>query len=274
MKYCFFNKKIILEDKAKIGINDLGLLRGYAIFEYLRSYNGKPFLFDYHMDRFENSAKLAKLKIPYSRSKILEIIIKLIKINRMPDAGIRIVLTGGSSEDGITPQNEGNFFISLYNLHTLPMEIYQNGGVLITKENQRELFGAKTTNYINLMSCYDDKKEKNAIDVLYISRGKILECATSNFFIFKGDNLITAKENILLGTRRRLILNLVKGKFKISEREIILKDLLSADEAFISSTTREIVPIVKIDKIKIDNGKPGERTKFLMSEYGKITNSL
>ncbi|MBI4708602.1 MAG: aminotransferase class IV [Candidatus Portnoybacteria bacterium] len=274
-KYCYLNGKVIPEEKAKVSINDIGLLRGYGVFDYLRTYNGKPFLLNEHLARFEKSAKSLNLKVPASKKEVGNIILSLLAKNKIEDAAIRIVLTGGESQNGITCDYDcPTFFITTKELPECPPHIYEKGVKMITCEHQREKPEAKSNNYATMMSLMGLKEKKKAFEILYTSKGFVLEGATCNFFIFKNNSLITAKENILHGTRRGLILKLAKNKFKVIERPLKLKEALGASEAFISSTSRGIVPVVKIDDNKIGNGKVGENTRYLMNIFWEYINKV
>ncbi|MFH1226063.1 MAG: aminotransferase class IV [bacterium] len=273
-EYCYLNGQILPTNQARISVNDLGVLRGYGVFDFLRTYHGQPFLFKEHLARLANSAKLINLKIPLSAKQISAVISQLLKKNKLKEATIKIVLTGGPSDDGISYQGRPTFFILARKLKPWPAEIYSRGGKLITGECQRPLFDAKTTNYLNLFTLGDKKKKQNATEILYVCQGKVLEGATSNFFIFQGKKLITPKNNILIGMTRNLILKLSKKDFIVQERDIKIKDLTKADEAFVAATTREIMPIVKIDSQKIGTGQVGPNTKRLMALFRQHTDKL
>jgi len=267
-KYCFLNGKITPLSKAKVNVSDIGLLRGYGVFDYLRSYNGRPFLFKEHFDRFKKSADQLKIKIPISEKKIEKVVNKLLIKNRIKNAGIRIVLTGGSSADSINYDfNSPTFFILIDDLHSYPSFIYNKGVKLITFEYQREKPNAKSNNYITMVSLKELKEKKKAFEVLYTFNNHILEGSTCNFFIFKRGTLVTSKDNILHGTRRNLVLGLAKGKFKTEERPIKLNEIKEASEAFVTSTSRDIVPVVKVDNVIIGNGKVGKNTKYMMNLF-------
>ena len=271
-KYCFLNRKIIEENKSCLGLDDIGVLRAYACFEFLRTHNGKPFLFNEHWKRFQNSAKILNLKIPISKQKVKSIIKKLLAKNKFKESNVRIVLTGGKIKNGMDyDKNKPTFYILVTGVHESPKLFYKKGVRLITYKHQRENFKAKTINYIIGIKLSRLLREKKANDVLYITDKKILEIATGNLFIINNNKLITAKKDVLIGTTRNLIIKLVKKDFKVEERDIFLNELKSADEAFITSTTRGIMPVVKIDRQLISGGKVGEKTKYLMKIFENYT---
>jgi branched-subunit amino acid aminotransferase/4-amino-4-deoxychorismate lyase len=265
--YAYVNGKISPAAEAAVSVNDLGLLRGYAVFDYMRTYNRKPFLIDRHLTRFANSAKTLGLRVPLSEKEIEETIAGLIsKGNEKSDVGIRFVLTGGTTSDGITPSSP-TFIIIIESLTEQSEELYNKGIKLITHEFQREIPKVKTTNYKKAIQLLPEKMRQDAFEVLYCSLGNILETTRNNFFIFKGDTLITPNENVLPGITRGFVLELAKGKFNIEERVLKVSELKEADEAFITGTTKKILPVVQVDQQTIADGKPGKNSIKLLELF-------
>lgn len=258
------------ENRVGINTRDLGVLRGFGVFDVLRTYNGKPFMLKDHFARLKNSAAILNLKLPISTNEFEKNISLLLKKNKFKDAVIRSVLTGGVASDGISVSSRPTFFILLESLPELNKNIYKNGIKLITHNHLREFAQAKTTNYILAILLQEKLKKEKAFEVLYVWQDKILECATSNFFIFKGDTLVTPKDNILIGITRNVILRLAKGKFKIEERDITKEELASATEAFIAATNKEIIPVVQVDGLVIGDGKVGSNTQWLMDCFSQF----
>jgi len=270
-KFCYFNGKIIPEDKAKIDLRDIGLLRGYGIFESLRTYNGKPFLLLAHYNRFKKSAQSLNIKLPVSFKILQKIISQLLQKNKFSGASIKIVLTGGIARGLKYNPSSPTFFVLTEKLPGLPKSIYGSGVKLITQSFQRDLPKIKSTNYLFTVSQNNRLKKENAFELLFINGDKILESSTGNFFMFLGDDLITPKENILPGVTRDFILKIASKKFKVKEREIEQKELENADECFITGSHKEIIPVIQIDNKKIGNAKVGPKTKELMRLYKSFT---
>jgi branched-chain amino acid aminotransferase len=270
------NNKFIDSLKAQISVYDLGLLRGYGVFDFLRTYNQKLFYLDDHLKRLLNSAKIIGLKHSYKLLQLKKIVIKTLKKNQSlslsKEFNIRIILTGGNSLDFITP-SKPNLIIMIMPLKQLDEKLYEQGAKLITKVSERTFPQAKTIIYTEAVKFLQEAKKKGANEVLLISnQGKILECTTSNFFAVMNKKLITPPTNkILSGITRKIVINLAK-KLKISviERDIDFKEIKNFDEAFITATNKEILPIIKIDNIKI-SAQPGPITQSLMSEFKKLT---
>ena len=253
-----------------MNLRDLGALRGFGVFDVLRTYNGKPFMLKEHFARLKNSAGVLDLKLPISANEFEARIFQLLKKNKFEEAVVRSVLTGGVASDGINGKTNPTFFILLEPLPTLNKNLYKNGIKLITCDHLREFAQAKTTNYILAVLLQKKLKKEKAFEVLYAWQDKILECSTSNFFIFKGDTLITPKDNILIGITRNAVMRLAKEKFKIEERDIAKEELAFATEAFISATNKEIIPVVRIDDFAVGNGRVGPNTQWLMNCFSRF----
>jgi branched-chain amino acid aminotransferase len=269
----FVNGQILPASEAKLMITDLALLRGFGIFDFFRTSNGKPFLMSHYLDRFFASARLMDLQIPYSRSRIEETVLDLIKRNGLKDAGIRMVLTGGYASDGYTP-NLPNFFILIEEIHYPDPTYYENGIKLITFEHQREWSEIKSINYLTPIKIRKQIIQKNGYDVLYYHNSNFLEVSRSNFFIIRDGVLITPGKNVLHGVTRKTVIELSKQIMKVEERDIPLIELASAEEVFLTGTTKRILPITMVDNQAIADGKPGSMTKKLINQFYEYENSF
>lgn len=266
-EFVFLNGEIVDSRIAKINIKDLAILRGYGIFDYMRTVNGKiPFMMEKHLDRFHNSATYMNLPVEYEREKIKNIIFELLRINNYEEAGVRMVLTGGYSLNNFQPAKP-NFFIVVEAINFPAREYYENGARLISHSYQREWSQAKTINYLTSVRLLDKMKKQGALEVLYYANGSILEASRSNFFLVKDKVLVTPEKDILQGITRGIILDLAQGICKIERRAIKLEELTKADETFITATTKKILPIIQIDDLVIGNGKPGLVTQQLITRF-------
>jgi len=266
--FYYLNGKIVEKDKALIQVNDLGLLRSYGIFDYFRTYRQIPFHIEDHLNRFSRSASSLNLKPPVSKKEIKKVIDELIKKNKdLKEMSFRMVLTGGPTEDAKTSEKP-TFFIIVNKAHVCPEKAYKQGVKLATLDYCREFPQTKTINYLWAVSQWKNILNKKASEILYVSEGKVLEASTSNFFMVKNKILFTPKNEILGGVTRKLVIKLAKeNKIKVIEKDIYLKEVLKADECFLTATDKEVMPAVKIDKFKIKNGQVGETTKKLIGLY-------
>ncbi len=269
----FVNDEILPASRATLKISDLTLLRGYGIFDFFRTSNGKPFLMEEYLSRFSNSASLMDLKLPLEKNKIGEVVLDLLKRNKFKESGIRMVLTGGYSEDGFTP-GEPNFFILIEPIHFPDEKYYQQGIKLITYEHLREWSDVKTINYLTPIKIRKDIEQNKGYDVLYFFNGNILEVSRSNFFIIRDGKLITPGQHVLHGITRKTVMKLAAQIMKVEERDIPVSELSHADEAFITGTTKRVMPVTLIDDRIIGNGKPGPETQNLMKLFSDFESSI
>ncbi len=263
---CALNGQILPADKYTIAINDLGLLRGYAIFDFCRTANKKPFLLPQYLTRFRNSARLMDLDLDYTDEQITCTVYQLLETSKLPFAGIRLLLTGGYTADGFTPAKP-NFLITIEELSLVPEAVVENGVKLMGYAYQREMAEIKTTNYMVALRLRKQLQQQNAYDILYHSNGNILELTRSNFFIIKDNTVITAATNILKGITRQTVLNLAEAQYKVEEREVKLAELAEADEAFLTGTNKKIIPVVQVDQQIIGDGKAGKVTRNLYQAF-------
>ena len=262
-KFAFINDSFIEEDKAMLHISDLGILRGYGIFDFFRTVNYLPLFLEDHLDRFFNSAFTMRLQLETTREELKDIIHQLILKNDIPASGIRILLTGGYSTDGYQC-TAPNLIITHHPITQRSPESFSKGIKVITHEYRRELPDVKTTNYIMGIWLEEKIKQAEADDVLYYFNGEISECPRSNFFIVTRDDVIvTPGQNILKGITRMKTIEVAKKDYEVEQRIVTMDDIRFARETFLTSTTRRIVPIVQVNDMIISNGRPGTVTTRL-----------
>lgn len=263
--FFFVKNKILPAAEAGLDLNDLGLFRGYAVFDYFRTHQGKPLFMDEYLKRFRISASQLGLSVPYSDEEIETIIWKLIPLHAYPESGVRLLLTGGSAEDIFTPV-EPTLIIRIER-SLLPEEHYYTQGIsLLSHEYLRPIPTAKTTNYIEAIRLWPKVKSTGALEILYYWEGHWLECSRSNFFVVCNGTLLTAPTTTVLpGITRQMVLHLARqNRISAEERNLPHNILTHCQEAFITATTKRVMPVVKIDDLVIGSGKPGKITQQLM----------
>lgn len=254
------------DGQATLPATDLAVLRGYGIFDYLRTYNGKPFHLEEHLTRLERSARMIGLRLPHTMDRINAIILDTLARNNHAESSIRIVVTGGSSEDNITPAGKSRLLVFVTPFTQPPAEWYTNGVKVITERSERYLPEAKTLNYIPAIVALQKAHAQDAIDAIYVDRdGRALEGTTTNLFAFFGDTLVTPGDGILLGITRQAVIDIASDLYDVETRDLNVDDLLRADEVFITSSNKEICPIRQIDDKVI--GAPGVNTRRLMEYF-------
>ena len=254
--HCFLQGHFIPLKDAGIPITDLGFQRGYGIFDFLRVTENKPLFINDHLDRFYHSAKEMRLPMSYTQVELKEIIQKLIIKNDLRDSGIRILLSGGTSPDGyqiIQP----NLTIIQQPISKPADEIFAKGYKLVSYAHQRQMPHVKTTDYLMAVWLQPWIKENGADDILYHQNGIVSECPRSNFFmVTQSGTVVTPGRNILAGiTRKQLLLIAAEHGIKIETRDISLEEIWDAKEAFITSSTKRLIPVHTIDDLHIGGYK-------------------
>jgi len=260
-KWAFINEEFIPEKSASVQFHDLAIQRGYGIFDFFKVVNNSPVFLDEHLDRFFYSAEQMHLPIEQTKKELCTIVSELLSKNAIPDSGVRLTLTGGYSADGYQLAKP-NFIISQSILQAPSKEQFQKGIRLMSYDHQRQLPHVKSIDYLMAIWLQPLLKQRQADDILYHHNGIVTECPRANFFIVTDDGrIITPKQNILKGITRNRLLKMASGQFQLEERNITLEETAKAKEAFITSTTKNILPVNSIDAVTIGNGIPGTITK-------------
>ncbi len=273
------NGRITDKEKAVVSIFDHGFLYGEGVYETLRTYNHRPFLFDRHIARLRQSASMLALNVPFSNNEIAAELEKTMSAASLEhEAYIRILLTRGVGDLTYDPRDTPKpSLVIIVKNHIDPLEeVYQDGiNVVITKvvRNHPSTVNPKikSNNLLNSALAMQEAIRRGAFEgVMRNYRGELAECTTANLFIVRKDVAITppVEAGLLPGITRAFLFEISKDT-GIVVKEAILKDadLFNADEAFLTSTTRELVPIVKVDRNKIGNGSPGPITKKLLQAF-------
>ena len=267
--YGYFNGTISPVDAIGVGVTDLGLLRGYGLFDYFLTYNGKPFQWDFYWERFARSAERMNLPVPLTKEATYPILLDLLARSEQPDAAFRFVMTGGYAPDSISIGTP-NWLILTEPIHPVPDWQYEQRIRVILDEYVRETAEVKTTDYKRVMLLGGAIRAAGAQDVLYHKNGEISELSRSNVFLVMGNRLVTPNRNILYGVTRRTIMDLAQPDFIVEERPVLLADLYEADEVFTTSSNKKVLPIVQIGDLTIGDGKPGPVSRELLARFKKF----
>ena len=270
MRYAYLNNTFLFEENALLPVGDLAIQRGYAIFDFFKVDGDVPLFLEDHLARFFRSASKMDLKITQSKSELSATIQELIARNRMGLSGIRITLTGGVSGDGYSI-TEPNLIMTQSPLQERPANLLEQGMKLITYPYLRQLPDVKTIDYIMAIRLQKLIRDKGVDDVLYVHEGLITECPRTNFFIVTAeDQIITPDTGILEGITRKKVLEIGRRHFRVQERAVHMEELRDAKEAFITSTTKGVVPVVAVDNMMIGTGRPGEISRMLDAELAEM----
>jgi branched-chain amino acid aminotransferase len=272
----FLEGEWLVADDMKISAFDLGITRGLAVFDTLRTYHSKPFVLDRHLKRFRESAAVLSIELKYSDEQITSLILDGIEKNQMKEAVIRLNLSAGINE-GFLSSTKPIFSIMFFPLSLPPKEKYLNGQSLKSIQINRTLPQIKTVNYVSAKLGLLEAGKVGADEALYVdSQGNMLETTISNIFFWKGGKLFTPPpDNILPGITRQLVKEVAKlHKIEYTESDININELKTFDEAFACSSIKEILAITKIDNIGLSNGKIGPQTKNITSIFKEFSEKL
>jgi branched-chain amino acid aminotransferase len=280
----YLHDKLLDRENAKISVLDRGLLFGDSVYETLRTYKNRAFLLDQHLDRLYNSAKLLYFKIPFTKDYIKNIVNKALTQLAWKETYIRIIITRGEATEislEFKKAKSPNLIIIFDEFRELDPNLYEKGADIIIAKIRRNPAASfnpaiKSGNYLNNMLAYNEAKVQNAFDALLLNyEGFISEMSTSNIFFVKKDILFTPSLDvgILAGTTRNFILDIAReNNIKFEEGFYNEKDIFDAEECFVSSTLKEILPVRTINKEKIFSLIPGKSTKKLIELFLKKIN--
>ena len=267
-----FNGRLLPREEASLHLQDLALLRGYGIFDYFLFQHRKPLFIDDYLQRFFRSALFLNLTPPFQTEDLATYIHELIDANGMEEGAIRLLLTGGYSPDGYNPGTP-NLAILQHPYPEHPGERYVDGIRVLTSEYKRDLPEVKTINYIHSIYLSPRLREAGALEPLYVQNGLVTEAARSNIFaVFAGKRLVTPKEGILYGITRRKVLEMGRNYYEMEERDLSLQELLRAEEVFLTGSSKQLMPVVRIDRHTIGTGRPGPVTQHLMEAFQGFKN--
>jgi branched-chain amino acid aminotransferase len=278
----YISGKFVPQEDAKISVFDHGLLYGDGVFEGLRSYRGKVFRLREHIVRLYESAKAIWLEIPISQDAMCDAVNEAVRINKIEDGYVRLVVTRGAGTLGLDPNRCSNpqIIIIADTIELYPKELYEKGLEIITVSVQRNHPAAlspriKSLNYLNNILAKIEGLQAGCIEALMLNhKGEVAECTGDNIFLVRGGVLYTPplEAGILGGITRDAVIE-IAGDAGIEVRTVPLTkhDVYIADECFLTGTAAEVVPVVKVDSRAIGTGKPGPMTRDLEKRFRKLT---
>ena len=278
----YLNGTFVDETQAKVSVFDHGLLYGDGVFEGIRSYDGLIFKLREHIDRLFESAHTIMLKIPMSKDALIGVVKQSLRVNKLHDAYIRLVVTRGVGDLGLDPRKckQPTVFVIADKIQLYPKQLYDRGLTLITVATQRNVPEAlnpqiKSLNYLNNILAKIEAINAGYEEAIMLSpSGYVTECTGENIFFVKGKQLVTPPPyiGVLRGITRQTVMTLgTRQRLDVREELLTRHDLFNADEVFLTGTAAEIVPVVKIDGRVIGAGRPGPVTKKLQQGFRQLT---
>lgn len=275
------NGELFDEETAKISVFDRGFLYGDSVYEATRTFNRKPFRLRRHLERLFNSAQKIELGPTLSRDDILKAVEQTIAASPHDNHSIRIILTRGTNRDlGLDPElaSSNNLIVMTKAIPPNPEWWYTDGVSMIFHKKKSTQKGSlpKSGNYQENMLAHKDAITRGATDAIMVNtEGHVTEGSTSNIWMIKDDVIYTPAlaDGVLEGLTRQTLFELGRAQgLAMKEVSLTQEDFLSADEVFATSTTRNIVPVTKIEGRLIGDGRPGKRTLDLLKRYLEFVN--
>jgi branched-chain amino acid aminotransferase len=289
----YVNGTIAAADAAVVAVYDHGFLYGEGVYETLRTYNRVPFLLDRHIRRLRASSELIHLEVPFDDDTLARRIEDTIAAAFPAEAGkspageayVRVLLTRGVGEltYDIRATPTPSLVIIVKPMDEQPPRIFEEGirvALVPILRNHPESVNPiiKSNNLLNNALAMQEAHRRGAEEALMCNyRGELAECAQSNFFIVRGGAALTPRSEagLLKGLTRGFLFEVgEEAGVEVRRETLFPADLDSADEAFITSTTRELNPVVRIDDRVIGDGRPGPVFRALLSAYRKRAHEL
>lgn len=264
--------------EARVAALDRGFLYGDSAFEVTRTYGGKPYRLDAHRERL--AASCARLRLPVPEPARIEAdVARALAASSLDECYLRIIVTRGGGPIGIDPGLAvgGSLLVYALPLRLPPPEVYERGiGVALVQGGKEPGMGsAKSGNYLFAVMAVAEAHARGADDaVLCGTGGEILEGATSNLFVVRGGVLATPPlgVGVLSGITRRTVISLARALgHRVDETILFPPALYRAAEIFVTSSIREVVPVVRVDDVTIGDGRPGPVTRALEAAYREHT---
>ena len=276
--WIFLNDRFVPREEALVSVFDHGFLYGDGIYETLRAYDGRVFMLQQHLARLQRSAKLIGLELPIPEKDWPNLVSDAIARNGLHDAYLRITVSRGTGEIGLDPAlcPKPTVVIIAKPFQAYPPHLFTKGVSLVTTTVHRNLATAlspqiKSLNFLNNILAKQEATKAGAFDGLMLNaEGHLTECTTSNVFFVQGGRLCTPSVacGILDGITRDVVLTLAREKnIPTEEHHYMPEALRQSDEAFLTNTTFEIMPVCEIDGHRIGAGKPGQMTKTLHEAF-------
>jgi len=273
----FLNDRLVDIDKACISVTDSGLLYGAGLFETMRSHNGVVFALTDHLDRLFFSARALSINNPYEKRYITDAIYKLLQANKLDDARLRLTLTNGPMSES-NEQRRATLLITATKFQAYPSEYYKNGVTVVLcpfRQNPSEpIYGHKTINFYPRMLALNQAHQKRAAEALWFTiDNRLAEGCISNVFLVKDSLLYTPpiRTPVLAGVARKTVCQIaLRDSIEFVEKDLYINDLLQADEVFLTNVIMQIMPITKVEKHTVGDGKVGPVTKKLQNSFDEF----
>jgi D-alanine transaminase/branched-chain amino acid aminotransferase len=262
MQWFIVNGEVVSANEARLHVSDLCLLRGYGLFDFFLVKRGLPLFVEDHLSRFFHSASRLGIAPPLTREALAAEVKRLIALNTIAEGAIKLLLTGGYAEDGFSPGTP-NLVLLAQSYQSPSPEQYQAGVNLLPFRYTRDLPDVKTVNYAQVLALQPALKAAGAADVLWHDGEVISESSRSNVFVLIDGVLRTPARNVLAGVTRKQVLGLAREFTSVEESDVSLASLATAHEMFMTSSSKGVLAVTRLDGKPVGDGRPGALTREL-----------
>ncbi|OON96213.1 MAG: branched-chain-amino-acid transaminase [Epulopiscium sp. Nele67-Bin005] len=276
----YLNGEYVPKSQATVSVFDHGLLYGDGVFEGIRAYNGRIFKCDEHVDRLFDAARVIMLEMPLTKDEFKEVLVQTCKKNNIVDGYIRLVVTRGTGDLGISPTKcpKPTVFCIAGTINIYPPEMYETGMPIITAAQRRNKATIvdpqiKSLNYLNNILAKIEANQAGVPEALMLNHdGIVAECTGDNVFVIKKGIIYTPPIHvgILDGITRNTVIELAREMgYTVIEREFTLFNVYTADELFLTGTAAEVIAVTSVDERIINDGTVGPITQKMLVAFQK-----
>jgi len=272
----FVNGRFLPLEEATVSVEDRGFQFGDGVYEVIRTYHGRPFYLDAHLARLERSAKAIELPLPWSVQQWVTYIRDGITRSGYPESKVYLQLTRGvAPRDHVFPAAaKPTAVMTVREMRPMEPALQASGVAVMTMDDWRwGRCDIKSVNLLPNVMARQKAKQAGAFEALFIRNGRVTEGAVSNVMIVKAGLVLTAPEGeqILSGVTRTIMLGLIRKEgLPLKERFVTLDEFLRADEIFLTGTTVEVLPVIRVDGQPVGSGKPGPVTLKLQASFQRF----
>ena len=268
-------------EAATVSALDRGFLYGDGVFEVLRTYGGVPFALEEHMGRLYASSRRVAMSLPVPIARLIAEVREVLGAVTHGESSVRVVVTRGVGEPGLdlALAKEPTRVVIAAPLRLPPRTLWTEGQRVVTLRAARDvsasaLSTAKTLNYLTNILALHEARTQGAGDVLFVAGDDVIESASANVFVVENGVVTTPPldAGVLPGVTRRFVIEAARARgFTVREARVRVSDLWTADEVFLTSSLREVVPVVEIDAHEVGTAAPGEITRTLHRAFRDLT---
>ncbi len=272
----FVNGRFMPLSEAMISVEDRGFQFGDGIYEVIRTYHGVPFQLEAHVARLEQSAEAIELALPFQASEWSRYVGEGIRLAGYTECKVYLQLTRGvAPRDHVFPTGTSPTVVMTIRQMSEPDRTLYDAGVdVITVEDLR--WGRCDIKSVNLLAnamARQQARQAGAFEAIFVRGGEVTEGAVSNLMVVRSGIVSTppAGPRILSGVTRAVVLDLARKEgIPVQERTVGVDELRTADEVFLTGTTLEILPVVRVDRSPVQSGRPGELTKLMVVRFRDV----